>query len=67
VGENSPEIRERAVRGLGFLGLAIDEGLNADVDVDADVTSSPAGASTFVVRAREDREIARQVRAVVST
>jgi acetate kinase len=52
---------------LGFLGLAIDEGLNADVDVDADVTSSPAGAGTFVVRAREDREIARQVRAVVST
>jgi acetate kinase len=42
VGENSPEVRDRAVEGLGFLGLSEDR--------------------VLVIGAREDLEIARQVR-----
>jgi acetate kinase len=43
VGENSPEVRERACAGLGFLGVG-------------------SRVPVLVVEAREDLEIARQVR-----
>jgi acetate kinase len=62
VGENSPEIRQRTIKGLGFLGLTIDDGVNAATTGDADVTASHAAARTFVVAAREDLEMARQAR-----
>jgi acetate kinase len=62
VGERSPEIRARAVDGLAFLGLAIDGGANDRAARDADVTAAGAAASSLVVRAREDVEIARQTR-----
>jgi acetate kinase len=66
VGENSSEIREQAARGLGFLGLAIDDDANIKAAGDRDLTAPGARASMLVVRAREDLEIARQVRAVIS-
>jgi acetate kinase len=55
VGERSAEVRAQAVSGLGFLGLAID-----------DISATGAVARTLVVHSREDLEIARQVRAVLS-
>jgi acetate kinase len=64
VGERSPEIRERTTAGLGFLGIAIDQQRNADVADDVEITAAGASARTFVVRAREDLEIARQTRSV---
>ncbi len=65
VGEGSFEIRERACSGLGFLGLAIDPVANKGVNgQDADL-SAPGTARVIVVRAREDLEIAAQVRAAV--
>lgn len=65
VGENAPEIRARAVDGLGFLGLAIDGSHNGTAG-DADCSAPGARARTVVLRAREDLEIARQVRAVLA-
>jgi len=64
-GENSARLRRDASRGLSFLGLEIDDDLNASASGDRLV--SPAGAltSVVVVAAREDLEIARQVREVV--
>lgn len=62
VGENSPEIRRRAIDGLGFLGLTVDDGINAVTTGDADITASHAAARTFVIAAREDLEMARQAR-----
>lgn len=67
VGENSAEIRRRAVDELGFLGLAIDEELNADARGDLDLSVAGARVRIMVVRAREDLEIARQVRAVLGS
>jgi acetate kinase len=70
VGENSPEIRSRAARGLGFLGIAVDDALNQldsgarDGD-DWEVTGSGARVRTFVIAAREDKEIAAEVRSVL--
>ncbi len=65
VGERSATIRELAVEGLGFLGLAIDEHRNRTASGDEDVSGARASAATLVLAAREDREIARQVRAVL--
>jgi acetate kinase len=65
VGELSPKIRARSIARLGFLGLSISERLNASVREDADVTRDGAAARTIVLHAREDLEIARQVREVM--
>jgi acetate kinase len=63
VGENSSEIRRRTASRLGFLGVGVDEALNAAVSADQDVSSSDAPVRTLVVAAREDLEIVRGVRA----
>jgi acetate kinase len=65
VGERAPEIRARAVAGLGFLGSEVDDQRNASVNGDADISGSGTKARTLVVRAREDLEIARQSRMAV--
>jgi acetate kinase len=66
VGENAPAVRERAVGGLGFLGIGLDRARNRTLTGDADVTSDGASARVLVVEAREDLEIARQTRAVLA-
>jgi acetate kinase len=67
VGENSAEIRRRAVAELSFLGLAIDQERNTGARLDSDISASNATARTLVVRAREDLEIARQVRGALGS
>jgi acetate kinase len=62
VGENSAEIRRRALSGLGFLGLAVDPAANADGSGDREIGAPGAAARALVISAREDVEIARQVR-----
>jgi acetate kinase len=65
VGEGSPEVRRRAVDGLGFLGAAIDAARNASADGDTVIGLEGASVGVVVVEAREDVEIARQVRALL--
>jgi len=64
VGERAPTVRAAAADGLAFLGVAIDAAANDAADEDADISAPGATARTLVVRAREDLEIARQVRGV---
>jgi acetate kinase len=66
VGEHSAPVREEACRGLGFLGVEIDADANARTAGDADVSTDRAAARVLVVEAREDLEIARQVRQALS-
>ncbi len=66
VGERSAPVREEACRGLGFLGVALDPDANAAASGDADVTAAGAGARVLVLEAREDLEIASQVRATLA-
>jgi len=65
VGENAPEIRRRAARGLSFLGVEIDPDRNLAGDPDRDISGAQAGVQTLVVAAREDLEIAAEVRRVL--
>ena len=72
VGENSPAVRSAAAAGLGFLGVRLDAGRNATGAADggpADREIGQAGAPvrSFVIAAREDIQIAAQVRAVLAT
>ena len=65
VGERAPPVRQAAVAGLGMLGLELDLGANDRAEGDADIGSADATARTLVIVAREDLEIARQVRGVL--
>jgi acetate kinase len=61
VGERAPVIRARAADGLGFLGVRVDAAANRR-DPDADIAAPDARVRTLVLHAREDLEIAHQVR-----
>ena len=65
VGENAPAIRERVAADLAYLGVAVDPAANAAAGGDADVGAAGALVRTLVIRAREDLEIVREVRAVL--
>ena len=65
VGENAAPIRERCCRGLGFLGVELDEAANRTASPDADVTARGGRkVSVLVVKAREDLAIFREVEKV---
>jgi len=60
-------VRELTVSGLEFLGLALDPERNASVEAaDSDISVTDASTATLVIAAREDLEIARQVRTLLS-
>jgi acetate kinase len=65
VGERSAPVRAAAA-GLGFLGIVLDPERNTTARGDADISAPAAAARTLVVEAREDLEIARQVRTVLA-
>ena len=66
IGEHAPAIRAAATDGLSFLGIDIDAERNAAATDDWDLTAPGASVSAVVVHAREDLEIARQVRHVLT-
>ena len=66
VGEHSARVRADAADGLAFLGVALDPERNAATTADADISAGGAAVRTLVVTAREDLEIAHQVRAVLA-
>jgi acetate kinase len=65
VGEHAPGIRRWAAAGLAFLGVSVDGARNTSADGDTEITDPGAPVRTFVIAAREDLEIARQVREIL--
>lgn len=66
VGEGSEEIRARAAAGLGFLGVQLDAARNRGARADGDIGTPDSAVRAFVIAAREDLEIAAQVRTVLA-
>lgn len=66
VGEGSATIRAGACQGLEFLGLVLDSERNSSTDGDDRLLSPPDSPKPILlIHAREDLEIAAQVRSVV--
>jgi acetate kinase len=65
VGEHAIEIRAQAAAGLAFLGVAVDGARNGQSQADREIGAQGARVRTLVLTAREDIEIAQQVRAVL--
>jgi acetate kinase len=66
VGEHASGVRAQTVTGLEFLGVSLDSLRNDRTSVDGDIGREGARARTLVVRAREDVEVAQQVRALMA-
>jgi acetate kinase len=62
VGEHAPAVRADTAAGLRFLGVALDPEANARATSDAEIGAPDAAVRTLVVTAREDLEVAREVR-----
>lgn len=66
VGENSAVVRQRVADSLGFLGVGLDPESNSERAGEREISRAGSAVRTFVVLAREDLEIARQVREVMT-
>jgi acetate kinase len=66
VGEHAPEVRARTAAGLAFLGVSLQETDNERAQGDGEIGAEDATVRTLVLTAREDLEIASQVRMVLA-
>jgi len=67
IGENSPAVRERTLRGLEGLGLKIDPQRNNEAKgKEEEISPDGAGARVFVVPTNEELMIARDAAEIVS-
>jgi acetate kinase len=66
VGEHAWQVRGALAEALAHCGVAVDPDLNRATTSDADISAPGASVRTVVVTAREDREIRRQVLAVLT-
>ncbi|HYQ68664.1 acetate/propionate family kinase [Actinophytocola sp.] len=64
VGEHQPAVRAAATDGLAFLGVQVSA--RANNAGETEISADGAAVRTLVIPAREDVEIARQVRSVLS-
>jgi acetate kinase len=65
VGERAPFVRAMTADGLRFLGVSLDPARNEAGPEDREIGADGAPVRTLVVAAREDLEIAREVRGVL--
>ena len=66
VGERAPMIRSEATDPLSFLGVTVDATANRIAAGDTVISPPDAPVTTIVITAREDLEIVREVRAVMT-
>lgn len=66
VGEHAWQVRAGAADGLAFLGVRIDPTGNKDAQPDAELTATGAAVRSFLIEAREDLEIARATRKLLT-
>jgi acetate kinase len=66
IGENATLLRAETLSAMGYLGLSIDEEANHLAAADTEITGARSRVRVFVVRAREDLQIAREVRSLLA-
>jgi acetate kinase len=66
IGENAAVVRADLAERLRYLGVTVDPVLNAAATMDADVSVGGAAVRTVVVRAGEDKQIVREVTALLA-
>jgi acetate kinase len=66
VGENAAPVRAATARRLGYLGMKVDGERNTTATGDARISPDSTTVAVVVVEAREDLEVARQARRLVS-
>jgi len=65
-GENSPEVREKSVEGLEFLGIKIDKDKNnAAIGIEKDISTEDARVRTLVIPTNEELVIALETERIV--
>jgi len=67
IGEHDTAVRRDVADRLAFLGVTLSTAANESASGDADIGSPSAGVRTVVVTAREDLQIAREVRALLAS
>jgi acetate kinase len=67
IGERSPRVRRAAATRLAFLGIALGEENETASETDVDISAADAHVATLVIHAREDLELAREARALLSS
>ncbi len=65
VGENAALVRADTLSRLGFLGLSLDDEANGSAPPDAEITGPRSWVRSFVIRSREDLQIASEVRSLL--
>jgi acetate kinase len=65
IGENSPLVRQRLAERFAYAGVVLDDAANTHVDGDTEVSGQGASVRAFVIAAREDLTILRQVKRLV--
>ena len=64
VGEHAPAVRAEVAAGLGFLGVRVDPTANETAAGDRSIAPPGAAVDVLVVAAREDLQIAHELRAL---
>lgn len=59
VGENSPEVRDRACAGLGFLGVQLDAQTNQNSPKNCEISTPDSAVRVLVIHTEEDWAIAK--------
>lgn len=63
IGENSALVRRKALEGLDFLGVSLDEAKNEAAKPDCELTSGNGRARIFVIATNEEIVVARKAKA----
>jgi acetate kinase len=64
-GERTPSVRSETCRRLAWMGVLVDDNLNREADSDSDLSGAGSIVRIVVVTAREDLQMAREVRVLV--
>ncbi len=65
IGENNDFVRSKAVSGLEFMGIRIDEAKNKTRGVEIDISAPDAKVRTLVIPTNEELAIAREVKEIL--